>query len=333
METDRNPAQKGDDARTDQMFAVRLMEHLVVPTFVLDPRGRVLIWNRACERLTGVAAADVLGTDEHWRGFYASKRPCLADLVLDGGPGRVREFYAVHGHAEVGETRLSAENWCDMPVAGFTRYLAIDAGTIYDDKGCLLAVVETLRDMTAQKQAQVALEALAGSDGLTGIANRRMFDRNLEQACKRVRREGLAIALLMIDIDHFKAYNDGFGHQAGDECLKQVAAQISAQLLRPTDLVARYGGEEFAAILPGTSLNGALIVADRVLTSVTALALKHPASPKGIVTLSIGVAYCDSTRASHCVDRELLAQADLALYRAKADGRGRVAECSSLKTG
>lgn len=149
--------QSVESASTDQLFAVRLMEHLVVPTFVLDPGGRVLIWNRACERLTGLPAADVLGTDRHWRGFYNSKRPCLADLVL-GGQARVGDFYAVHdGSSASAESRLSAENWCDMPLAGATRYLAIDAGPIYDDKGSLIAVVRRFATLPFRRKRSVRL--------------------------------------------------------------------------------------------------------------------------------------------------------------------------------
>src|SRR4051794_20973385 len=105
------------------MFAVLLMEHLVVPTFVLDAQGHVLIWNRACERLTGVAAAEVLGTREHWRAFYESPRPCLADLILDAGCGEVDKLYAELNPNPGSRKGLSAENWCDMPRTGSRRYL------------------------------------------------------------------------------------------------------------------------------------------------------------------------------------------------------------------
>lgn len=305
----------------DHLFAVRLMEHLVIPTFVLDAGGRVLIWNRACERLTGLPASDVVGTDGHWRGFYEARRPCLADLVLSGAQDGIEKLYAEHVRNGSGQIGLSAENWCGMPNVGSTRYLAIDAGPIFGDRGELLAVVETLRDITAQHEAQVALQTLASSDGLTELANRRVFNQILEQECGRARRAELPLSLLMIDIDHFKAYNDALGHQAGDDCLKRCAAAIKAQMLRPGDLAARYGGEEFVALLPNTPLTGAVTMAKRLQARLAAAKIPHPASPTAsFVTASVGAACCTWA----CEEPSLVAAADAALYEAKRAGRNRV---------
>jgi PAS domain-containing protein len=126
------------------------MEHLVVPTFVLDPDGRVMIWNRACERLTGLLGSEVVGTKEHWRGFYDEPRPCLADLVLQGASGEA--LYAELAPHTSDPGALTAENWCVMPQIGSRRYLAVDAGPIFSESGELLAVVETLRDITIQHE-------------------------------------------------------------------------------------------------------------------------------------------------------------------------------------
>ena len=143
-----------------QGYAVRLMQHLVVPTFVLNPRRRVVIWNRACERLTGVAASEVIGTSNHWRAFYQTQRYCLADLVALGRPDKLSQLYPEHTIPDDG-VGFSAENWCVMPKLGNQLYLAIDAGPIHDEDGKLIAVVETLRDMTDQKRAELALQTLA----------------------------------------------------------------------------------------------------------------------------------------------------------------------------
>ena len=308
----------------DHMFAIRLMEHLVVPVFVLDPRGRVLIWNRACEALTGIPASEVVGTKDHWRGFYEAPRPCLADIVLQSERGDLSGLYAEHVHSPKGHVGVSAENWCAMPQAGSTRYLAIDAGPIYDDLGQLVAVVETLRDITVQKEAQLALQALASSDGLTGLANRRTLDSRLQEEFRRARRTRSPISLLMIDIDHFKLFNDALGHQAGDECLKHFARLLADQMQRPGDLAARYGGEEFAVLLPDTPSSGAAAVASRIATAVAAAQIPHTNSPTAaIITLSIGVACCTATNAGE--GKSLVEAADAALYRAKSEGRDRIA--------
>lgn len=309
------------DSLVDRNFAVRLMEHLVVPTFVLEPGGTVIIWNRACERLTGVAASDVLGRKEHWRAFYDAPRPCLADIVLQGTSAEL--LYAEVTRATADSISLSAENWCVMPKLGSRRYLALDAGPIYSETGELLAVVETLRDITLQHEAQTALQALASVDGLTGLSNRRTFDQVLDQECRRAQRDDTPISLLMVDIDRFKAFNDRLGHQAGDDCLKRIAGVIGGEILRPGDLAPRYGGEEFAVILPMIPPGGAFMVATRISRAVKLLALDQPSSPTGLVTLSIGVG--TSTTAGTRQPEALIAAADSALYRAKRDGRNRVA--------
>eukprot|EP00906_Rhabdomonas_costata_P034422 RCo048444 len=142
-------------------FAVTLMEHLVVPTFVLDAEQRVLIWNHACERLTGIAAATVLGTRDHWQAFYAAPRPCLADLVCRGDYGEIDRLYTLHDDPGQPAFGVHAENWCNMPRRGERLYLAVDAGPVYDEHGKLIAVVETLRDMTERQLAQTRVREQA----------------------------------------------------------------------------------------------------------------------------------------------------------------------------
>jgi diguanylate cyclase (GGDEF)-like protein len=314
-------------SREARLFAAQLVEQLVVPTFVLDPQGRVIIWNRACERLTGLSASEVLGTNQHWKGFYNEPRPCLADLVLQGSSGE--QLYAEFAYLSSDTGGLTAKNWCAMPQARSRRYLAVDAAPVCSDDGELLAVVETLRDITEQHQAQVALHSLANVDGLTGIANRRAFDTMLEQECNRARRAESPLSLLMIDIDRFKAFNDAFGHQAGDECLKQVASAIGTSGLRPGDFPARYGGEEFAVILPATSGETALTVANRLREAVERLALPHPKVPGRVVTVSVGVA--SKSAPEEAAPAALIASADEALYHAKRAGRNRVVVSGHLK--
>jgi diguanylate cyclase (GGDEF)-like protein len=311
-------------------YAVRLLQHLVVPTFVIDPQRRVVVWNRACERLTGVAAAEVLGTRRHWEAFYEEKRHCLADLVALGEQHRIGELYTQHTVSTDGSLGASAENWCHMPKLGNHLYLAIDAGPIHDDDGNLIAVVETLRDMTDHKRAEMALKTLAAKDALTDLANRRSFDQALEMEWSRGLRGGRPLALLFADVDHFKMFNDRHGHQRGDECLRAIAGVIGKTAIRPTDLATRYGGEEFAIIMPDTDMAVACSVAERLREAVMDLDIAlGDAGTASIVTLSIGVA-THVPGSNDAGPDWLLGQADQALYAAKNLGRNRVISADTM---
>lgn len=194
----------------------------------------------------------------------------------------------------------------------------------------LLENIDELRAMqdalnSANEQllsANVELNRMAQLDGLTGVANRRAFDQTLKQEWERAARANRPLALLMVDVDHFKKYNDGYGHQAGDECLKQVAQILRGALERPGDFAARYGGEEFALILPDTDAAGARGVAKRMRDAVHERAIAHAYSPTAShVTFSVGVA---AVVPLHGVPAEILVtNADKALYRAKDEGRDR----------
>ncbi|HET8729613.1 MAG TPA: diguanylate cyclase [Moraxellaceae bacterium] len=164
------------------------------------------------------------------------------------------------------------------------------------------------------------LARLAQQDGLTHIANRRHFDEALLREWERARREGSSLAILFVDVDYFKPYNDTYGHAAGDECLVAIAAVLANAARRPGDLAARYGGEEFVVILPGTDLVGAREVAERVLMDVDGLALPHAASRAAQnVTVSIGVAARIPVFGEEA--QQLLDVADKAVYAAKHGGR------------
>lgn len=174
----------------------------------------------------------------------------------------------------------------------------------------------------ALKIANDQLEALSNTDGLTGIANRRSFDSGLAQEWKRGQRAGSSLALLLIDVDRFKHFNDRYGHLAGDDCLRALGQILAKEGRRPGDLVARYGGEEFVVLLPGTSLPDALERARHTQQAVWSLAIEHAGTPAGIVTVSLGVAVQIPSRQQSPDD--LLRHADQALYQAKRAGRNRV---------
>jgi diguanylate cyclase (GGDEF)-like protein len=172
-------------------------------------------------------------------------------------------------------------------------------------------------------RAKQEAEDLAHMDGLTDIPNRRSFDARFEAEWQRAHRDNSWLSLIWLDIDFFKAYNDLYGHPAGDDCLKQVAREISNLVGRPGDLVARTGGEEFAVLLPGSDQEGALEVAERILNGVQALQIRHEGSRiDRVVTVSIGVAALIPV-ASFSPRGQMLA-ADQALYRAKEEGRNRI---------
>jgi diguanylate cyclase (GGDEF)-like protein/PAS domain S-box-containing protein len=304
----------------DGAFVGQLLASLSVPVFVLDTEGRVMIWNRACEQLTGVPAHEVLGSTDHWRSFYEHRRPTLADLVLQNRSQDVRRILP-RCAGDGSPTSLCIESWFDMPRAGRRRYLAADASPIFGADGELAAVVQTLRDMTDEKTAQVALEQLATRDGLTGLANRRCFDDTLHAEWARALRQQQPLSLLMVDVDNFKAYNDANGHLGGDECLKRIARAVASEM-RANDLVARYGGEEFAVILPNQSLKGAAIVAERIRCRVEQLRVPNRRAIAEHVTVSIGAA--TALASADTSASELVATADAALYRAKHMGRNRI---------
>jgi len=180
--------------------------------------------------------------------------------------------------------------------------------------------------LEANRQLAVAnqmLERLAALDGLTGIANRRYFDEYLDKEWQRCRRHARPLAVIMCDIDFFKKYNDNYGHQGGDECLKQVAQALQKVMKRPSDLLARYGGEEFVAVLPETEIAGAERLAEEMRACIADILIPHALSEvSDRVSLSLGVAVCVPT--NDLQFKELVERADKALYQAKEQGRNRV---------
>ena len=199
----------------------------------------------------------------------------------------------------------------------------LSGSILKDDSGNNLSIIRVTHDITERKRLEEALERLSFLDGLTGIANRRNFDDTFDREWKRALRNGTHISLIMIDIDYFKQYNDLYGHQAGDTCLKKVAQQISRSLKRPADLVARYGGEEFVVLLSDTDVEGAIAFAQLLRHVVEDLEINHENSKvSNNVTVSLGV----SSFLPHqdMSSGELLSSADQALYQAKRQGRNRV---------
>jgi diguanylate cyclase (GGDEF)-like protein/PAS domain S-box-containing protein len=267
----------------------------------------------ACRTLLGYAPEDLL--DRDYRGLahaddVAAINAALAALRDDGTMEITYRALHRDGHYVWLEAR--------------GRRLPEDKGYVILSRDVSSRHRET--EQLARRNRQLA--ELAMRDGLTGLHNRRHFDATLQTEYARALRTGRALALLMIDADHFKAYNDINGHPAGDACLRRIAEAVSGALRRPADIAARYGGEEFAVLLPETDCTGARLIAERIRAAVAGLALAHAAGACGHMSVSIGVA----AHAAQAMPGPgvLLAEADGALYRAKRGGRDRV--CVSDET-
>ncbi|MBC2727480.1 MAG: diguanylate cyclase [Desulfosporosinus sp.] len=179
-----------------------------------------------------------------------------------------------------------------------------------------------LNERSQLEKANQELSLLSSIDGLTGIANRRHFDQFLEQLWLHSARNSEPIAIILCDIDFFKAYNDTYGHLQGDECLRQVASSLKNSLKRPSDFVARYGGEEFVVVLPNTDIEGALTVAETLRVNLESLEIPHRLSsitPKVTISLGVAIGHADHTYQP----KTLVEAADSALYQAKQEGRNR----------
>jgi diguanylate cyclase (GGDEF)-like protein/PAS domain S-box-containing protein len=212
---------------------------------------------------------------------------------------------------------------------GETEYFLMSTSSLVTLDGSP-GIVAQFKDITLRKRAEealeranVALERLARIDGLTQVANRRTFDEALAREWQRLSREKAPLSLVLCDIDCFKKYNDHYGHQDGDECLRRVARTLSTCARRAADMLARYGGEEFVFLLPRTTLEGARMIAEKARLDVEEMGLRHEASVvKPVVTLSLGAAAVVPDAVSD--PETLLKAADEALYRAKEAGRNRV---------
>jgi diguanylate cyclase (GGDEF)-like protein/PAS domain S-box-containing protein len=270
---------------------------------------RIIYVSPSCVRLLGWSAEQLAGT------------LALAGVNDEDLP-HVRETVQALKRGDVEETRLvyrtrhrqGGEIWLETALRA----------TRDPESGRVNGVVAISRDMTAHKDLEKRLATLATRDGLTGLANRRHFDDMLQQEWRRAERDGTPVSLVMMDVDNFKKFNDQYGHQAGDSCLKAVARAIAAEARRPADLAARYGGEEFVLLLPNTDEVGCALVAERFRQSLEALNMPHALNPPTKrVTMSIGGATGWPNAETQGNHPSLIAAADRALYAAKHAGRDR----------
>jgi diguanylate cyclase (GGDEF)-like protein len=300
----------------------------VVQTLAADlPVGEV--WPRCCGALSLLAGAQqvtvALRERDEVRAHLWDRAEPDAFVATTLEPGAVATEVLVTGSTIVQGTVVGLPIRSGKHVFGvisFEAASACDPELLTLLESCaMFAGARLSREELSQRAARY--EQLAFVDGLTGIANRRRFDELLVTEWKRAARERTSLAVLMIDVDYFKAFNDNYGHQAGDLCLQQIARAVQSALKRPADACARYGGEEFVVLLPGTDQNDAVMVGERVLDGIAELRIPHAGSSLGRLSLSIGAA---SVIPAPATDPDpLLRAADVSLYEAKSAGRNRVA--------
>ncbi len=301
--------------------------------FLTTPEGRIVDVNPACMSIFGYTREEMLTFS-------------MTDFYVD--PRQREEFRrAIESAGMVGGFEIVMRRKDGEQIEA-----VLTANLRRDAQGQILGYQGILRDVTSQKQSERLREAysqelerqvrertqelseaneklqrLSDCDGLTGIANRRKFDAVLESEWNRAKRNASPLTLFMIDVDHFKAYNDHLGHHMGDECLRRIAQAIASTAKRAGELAARYGGEEFAVILPNLTGDSARNVAGNLCASILKLAIAHEKSPTSkVVTVSIGVASCVPSGA--CRAASLVQAADANLYEAKRQGRNRMVSSS-----
>jgi diguanylate cyclase (GGDEF)-like protein len=329
----------------------QFLESVPLGVVIRNPDGTVYYLNQIARQLFGIEAMP----EDSW------SLVTLTDRLYSPGSDRLYPADELAYSQALSGKSTVVEN-VEIRFEGKVIPIEVRATPIYDAKGNIVYAMVVLQDISERQQAQkllaeyyqtlqqeveartreleleiaerkfteaalqaanLELQKLAIIDSLTQVANRRWFDEYLTQEWRRMTREKQPLSLILCDIDFFKHYNDTYGHQAGDECLIQVAKAITAAAKRPGDLVARYGGEEFAVILPNTPPQGGVRVAEEIQAIVKQMQLPHPDSQVSqCITLSLGIAGTIPTLDLNA--NILVTAADRALYRAKKEGRDRL---------
>lgn len=307
-----------------EAYLAQIIDGSSVAMLVIDAGHRVTHWNRACEVMTGTQARTIIGTSDQWQAFYPSKRPIMADLVLDDANedavdrlyhGRFRSSILIPGAYE-------AEDF--FPHFGASgRWLFFTAAPLRNVRGDIVGAIETLQDVSQRRRAEEALRVseeryrcLSQTDSLTGLYNSRYLHERLPGELERATRYDRPLALLILDCDNFKGINDRYGHLEGDKVLQNLAAVIR-QCLRRSDSAFRYGGEEFIVLLPETDPLAAMALAERLRSLFAAQETTTPRGETIACTVSIGVSHHlpgDS-------ENSLIRRADDACYLAKEQGK------------
>lgn len=300
---------------SQQQFLQNVIDSIPSVIVVKDRRDRIQIANQASAALHGLTPAEMVGQQDR----EINPRLSLAEAErLEQISQRVMATQVPYQLEQTLTDARGDDRWYQLLISPFK-----------DEDGRVLGVVNHGIDITERKRVETALqdanhklEQLATHDSLTRIPNRRCFDQYLQHEWQRMTREQQPLSLILLDVDFFKAYNDYFGHQRGDEGLAAIAQAIRQAVKRSVDLLARYGGEEFGVILPNTRRTGAENVAQAIQAEIKALRLPHPKSRiNDYLTVSMGIASVVPTPNQSPAD--LIAAADSALYQAKRRGRDR----------
>lgn len=272
-----------------------IIESLTVPTFVIDADHITTHWNLACERITGIAANEVIGTRQQWRAFYPSERPVMADLIVDEvNEDQIAQYYSgKYRRSQLKEGAFEAEDFFPHFGTG-GKWLFFTAAPLKDLAGVVTGAIETLQDITNRKMAELALcesenryRELSITDGLTGLYNSRHFFSRAHEEVERSNRYASYLSLILLDVDNFKKFNDTYGHLEGDRVLAVLAEVIRAEI-RSSDSAYRYGGEEFVVIFPETAPDESRVVAERLRQAFADREFNPAPGERIHMTISIG---------------------------------------------
>lgn len=286
------------------------IEHSPISVMITDKKANILYTNPQVSKTTGYSKEELYGR---------------CPSIFQSGQTSAKDY------EQLWKTISSGGVWrgelLDRHKDGSRFWEALSIAPVANDHGVIKYFVGVSEDVTEKKKIQSLLQEISFHDALTGVANRRRFDEYFDLEWRRAKRIGKPLAVIMLDIDFFKLYNDNLGHQEGDECLKRIAKAMGNKIGRAGDLLARYGGEEFVFILPETDLAGAKTIAETMRKAVLELKIPHPeSSVSEYVTISLGVAISGQIRDES--NTVLLHAADKALYRAKLLGRNRVEDAT-----
>ena len=309
------------------IILTQALDRIALPTFVISKDNIILYWNSALESLSGLKREDMVGTSEQWKPFYSAPRPCLADLIIDGGQDSdVERYYTGKYQAsELIPDAYEAEDF--FPDCGENgEWLHFVAASLLNHNGDIIGAIETLTNISARKKAELELierertyQQLSITDALTGLYNYRHFKNQIEMTLENSARYNHSFSLLFIDLDNYKNLNDTYGHIIGDRIL-ELFSQLIQECLRLNDSAYRYGGDEFSIILPSTGYTGAVNLANRIRETVNNHNFPVQGDAFVKVTSSIGVT---EYKAGDDV-KEIVSRADSALYTAKRVGKNRV---------